>query len=682
MRKWSNVLFFIFLAMTSVPVFSQEDKADDDTTTPPAAPVNTAVPEKKYTRASEWEAEASAFAYKTYQDSLKKSAEKYKEVFDDLELSRTQIEPEIEHKHRNKGYIVFYPPMEKMILPRTPPVVEEISVGKLALTMAADEWESAQLGIWTLRDLSKVSVKTSDLKQKGGSYVIGGPNVRTFFAYSILVPKLSKGAGGADGDIVGGAATKKTAKEKNKKGVTGWEELPVAFLDLPSLDMKKDFAHAIWIDVYAPTDAPGGEYEGEVTISSDDRELARVPISATVRPFVLDQAKEWGRAAFISKPRSRSELIQMKEHGLNMVSAWWAGPDEAVVLEEGKLKCDFSLFTNYIKLADEVGMVGPHMVFLGGSTPKIQNRIFEILKRHMVHDSRNKTNGITYEQVDYSPPFEQYYVQAVKEFHQQMKAIGHGDMPVCLLDEPDHEPRPQRRDFYQKVYAMVEKGAPEVPTYGVFYHEGDEDRLSHHHAAWCTNRPGEKIAETCKKAGRKLWTYGFGFKYHKGMDYRFAMGVIPWVFDAQCSLFWANYWNSGDVWDPLTVRETSTASLYTPAGPISTPALTVARENIDDGRYIRTLEKLIAKASTPGSKGKEEAKLHADFLASFKKPFYSKLLVRGGEPDFTPLGSMELIAFDGTKLPLTKDVKGLEFAEFLRKDLAARIISLQEKLKP
>ena len=50
---------------------------------------------------------------------------------------------------------------------------------------------------------------------------------------------------------------------------------------------------------------------------------------------------------------------------------------------------------------------------------------------------------------------------------EQMKAAGHPDMLACLLDEPDHEPRPARRDYYNKVFALVEKGAPEVPVFAL-----------------------------------------------------------------------------------------------------------------------------------------------------------------------------------------------------------------------
>jgi hypothetical protein len=671
--SFNRLMCFILL---SPLVFAQEEPSDEEA----SSTTSSAAVSKKYLSSSEWEREASLLALKNYQDSVEKRKSEYLEIVTQLEQSRIPLDPKIEKKHEGKGFVLFYPAITKMVIPREAPTIEEISVGKVSATLAADEWESAQFGVWAIRDLSKVSVRTSPLKQKGGSYTINDPNIRLFFGYPILAPRMQK-AGGADGDINLNAAAK-THKEKMKRAVSGWDELPIALLDLPSLDLKKNLAHVIWINVYAPQDAPGGEYEGTVTLLSEDQELAKVPLNVTVHPFILDQAKEWGRGAFVSKPRSRAELIQMKEYGMNMVSSWWAGPDEAVVLQDGKIKCDYSLFTNYIKLADEVGYAGPHMVFLGGSTPKIQNRIFEILKRPLVADARNKTNGSTFEKIDMSPPFENYYVEAVRQFHQQMKAIGHADLPVCLMDEPDHEPRPQRLEFYLKVYDMVEKGAPEVPTYGVFYHEGDEDKLSHHHTAWCTNQPKEKNATACKKAGKDLWTYGFGFKYNGGMDNRFTLGVIPWTFGAKASLFWANYWCGGDPMDPWSVKTQATASIYTPVGPVSTPALAAIRENIDDGRYIRTLEKLIQRARSMAAKElQEEAKLHANYLESFREPLFQKLVVRGGKPNFSTVAGVEVQALDGSKFTIAADTSTVKFAEFLRQDLAARITSLQSKMK-
>jgi hypothetical protein len=217
--------------------------------------------------------------------------------------------------------------------------------------------------------------------------------------------------------------------------------------------------------------------------------------------------------------------------------------------------------------------------------------------------------------------------------------------------------------------------------YGVFYHEGDEARLSHHHDAWCTNRPMKNISEVCSKAGKNLWTYGFGVQFDSSPESkRFSFGLTPWVFGANGSLLWANYWQDGDVLNPISLTGSkSTMSIPTPFGPLATIHLKGLREAVDDRRYLVTLEKLIAKADASGTdKAKAEAAKHRAFLDSIRKPLFEKMKVIGGRPDLTALGKLELEGLDGTKATLENPEKNSwDFMEFVRRDVAKRIESLQ-----
>jgi hypothetical protein len=628
---------------------------------------------KKITRSTlDWDAEASKWWVANVQKALQEHDAEHQEIRKTLDAETVRpLAEEVRVANQDKGFVIFNRSYKDFVLAREAPTAEETKVKQLKISLAGEEWEPVQIGVWPLKDAKNFSCKVTSLKQKGGQHEIGGKHVRVLYGFNLLYPEMEKVAGRADGDVTVDAP---------KKKMVGWKEEPLALLDLPSVGLKQGRAQAVLIDVYASPETPDGEYEGEIGFSIEGVEVAKLPLVVEVYPFVLDWVQEWARGAFISRMRNRDELIQMREHGMNMVS-WWSGGYK-LKLRDGKVVADFKVYQDYLKLLDETGFDGPHTVFLGASDPKITNKILELLNRPTISNGRDKKNGEAFEKADLSPPFSEYLCQTLRQFHQQMKECGHGDTLAVILDEPDHEPRPQRRNFYLKVYDMVEKGVPELPTYGVFYHKGDEDRLSHHHTVWCSNRPAAKIATMSKKAGKQLWTYGFGFGFNtRPGDRRFNFGFSPWVFGASGSFFWGNYWAGSELWDPWKIEDRSTVGLATPSGPLATPALKAVRENIDDGRYVRMLEKLIShakKSSDPTLQ--EEAKVHQQFLESFQKPMFEKMTVLGGRHNFGSVAGIEIVGLDGTKITLEEKTDPFVLSEFLRRDIAKRIVRLRAKM--
>jgi hypothetical protein len=625
---------------------------------------------------ADWEAGASKWYLEQQQKAFKEHAAEYDEVRKKLDSEPVAaLAASIAEANKAKGFVLFQRPFKNFILAKETPTEKETQFDKLKIQLAGNEWEPIQFGVWPLKDGGNFSCQVSELRLKGGDYRVGGNNVRVFYPSQVLFPKLKKATEAPDGDV---AAT--GAAQRNKKVVVGWDERPAALMVLPGVSLQKERAQAVLIDVFMPEEAPAGEYEGEVSLLIDGKEAQKIPLVAQVYPFRLDFADDWSRGAFISKMRNKDELIQMSEHGMNMVS-WWSGGYE-VKLKDGKIETDFTIYKDYAKLLDETGFVGPHMIFLGASDPKIENIVFQLLGRPIIKDARNKKNAEAFEKADLSPPFGDHLCEVLRQFHQSMKEVGHPRLAACILDEPDHEPRPARRDFYLKVYDMVEKGVPELPTYGVFYHEGDEDRLSHHHTFWCSNRPAAKIATMCKKAGKELWTYGFGFAFStEPAKRRFNYGYVPWIFGCTGSFFWGNYWTEGKSYDPWATKDTSTVSLETPEGPLATPALKTARENIDDARYVRMLERLIKVASTMSGDAKAEATKHQEFLDGLRKPLFDNLSVVGGNNKIGPVAGQTITALDGGKMTLSDDMDFYDLSEFLRRDIAQRIIALTATMK-
>jgi hypothetical protein len=192
----------------------------------------------------------------------------------------------------------------------------------------------------------------------------------------------------------------------------------------------------------------------------------------------------------------------------------------------------------------------------------------------------------------------------------------------------------------------------------------------------------------CRAAGARLHTYGGGFRYNNdNTAHRFKFSIIPWVFDAQASYFWAHFWHNGEPFNPFEQAGFSTASLHTPHGPIPTTGLKVMRQSIDDRRYLMTLEKLIDAANSSGDAAlRARAAEHDAFIQSFKVPL-QKLGVRGGSPNFESnnaktdsVGSVTVTNLAGDQFVLDENADTWAFCEFIRADVAKRIINLDALL--
>ncbi len=637
-----------------------------------------------------WEREASESAMELYNAANKLNA-KIVEAVDAAMASTPEAKlPEsLAAAAKGKDFILFQRSCWEPVGRRTPPTAAEAAQTAVSVTAAADEARGVQIGLWAMKDLPKVSFNVSDLAS--GSSKIAAGQIRVYHILNLIVPTLEKNAATADGDI---------SQLDQKQVASMFKESPVALLDLAAVDMPAQQARAVWVDFLVPKNAAAGTYKGEARILVDGKEAAKLPITLTVLPFVLDPADEWGRGSFTSKHMDKQQLIHARENGHNMVS-WWTSAGTSIKFEGTKAICDFTGFQDYVKLCDEVGYAGPHMTFIGGSDPKVQNRVLKHLGRPAIDNARKASAASAFKNSDLSEPFGTLLCDVMKQYHEQMKAVGHGNMPACLLDEPDHEPRPQRINWYNKMFALVEKGAPEVPLYGTFYHEKDEEKLSHHHAVWTSNCPSPEKYNACKKAGKQLWTYHFGFQYRSSLQpIRFRLGILPWVYEASGTFYWANFWNSVSPFDAFQAAggdAMDTASLPTVKGPLSSTMNKAIRESVDDRRYLVTLEKLMAKAKASGGELAAQAAADEAFLQSIRKPLFDKMSVRGGRPKFDALGTMEIAGTKGRKgilaggdKAMSEKEKGLDplesgatraFAEFVRAEVTDRVLAYQGKMK-
>jgi hypothetical protein len=624
---------------------------------------------------ADWERKASIWAVKAYQDALEKNPDELALANQSLASGQaTPLSEEIRKASESRGFVVFSRPVHRRIDKRLPPLAEEVGKATFEIAAARGEWESVQVGIHALRTLRGFSYTLTNLAQVDGhDHINAAGYTRKLYGMNLLM-RVGRKAQQPDGDL--GPA---------REGRTAWNylEQPAVLVDVPSIDIPKGESHSLWLDVYVPPTMTPGTYRGDILFRLAGKEVASVPLTVTVYPFVLDEAAGWSRGPFTARLLDLDQLLQLREHGINNMS-WWTSGGTKVEMKDGKIVADFSAYQRYLRRLDMCGYVGPHVAFLGGSDPKIQNTISKFLGRPVIENARDRESAEAFRTADLSAPFGEYLCDALRQFHEQMKAVGHENLLACLLDEPDHEPRPERRDWYNRMFALVEKGAPEVPLYGTFYHEGDEDRLSPHHKVWCTNCPSPSKMNAGRKAGADLFTYHFDFQYSGPNELqRFRLGILPWVYGAKGTYFWAMYWHEGDPFDPfLEEKNYDTACIPTPEGPLTTPVLKTIREGIDDRRYLATLEKAIQRAlQSEDESARAEARQDAAWLDSFRKPLLETLQVRGGRPVDGKVGPLKVQGLNGRIATLGPDESSTwAFAAFVRQDTARRIVSLEAKL--
>ncbi len=621
-----------------------------------------------------WERAASIQAVQRHENAvarLKKSGEK---------ISRPPIQSGPEE------LLIFNAGILGKVNKYLPPAGGVKPVDVVKFQSAKNEWESAQIGIWAPEPINQLNYHITDLVHENGKDAIkaDGPNIRTYFVYNVVTKKQASIEVSADMDIDAGL--------ENSRRSFRYEEEPVVLLDLPWIDVQKGTCQSLWLDIYTSKSTRSGKYLGYIVIETQSKLLSKIPIEITVLPFELDEAREWSRGAYISKFIDEKEAENLVEHGHTQVS-WWTSAGYRIRLKNGQISADFSPCSNYLKMLDNVGMTGPHTVFFGGDTPKLINNIFSLLNRPGITGGRNIKYREQYEATDLTAPFDSYLSQTLKQFYDQMKSCGHENILAVILDEPDHRPRPERLNWYNKVFSIVEKQVSELQTFGVFYHKDDEKKLSHHHHVWSTNCPSMEKYEACRKAGRKLFTYHGGFNFYASPGKpRFAIGIIPWVYEADGTFYWA-IWNHGyaqrgkdDIFSPLTFggqaitigRSMGGAD----SGPVSTLVHKGFREAVDDARYIKTYEKLLDRLSLSG-KGNNRIKEQRRWLKGVQEVFRNRLYVRGGyvnnhkewKERHRPVNSIKIYNSLGSKMDL-QDLN--EFAVRFREDIIRRILLLKE----
>lgn len=173
------------------------------------------------------------------------------------------------------GYGVWTETSMKQVFPATRPGSYP-SDPNVAISLASNEYESFQLAVlpapnWPLRN---VTVSASDLVSTDGkNHVISSSNIEWQQVGYIWISNYYLAA---------------KAPYLNNGAANGW--WPDMLLPVSSFDVNDpNRAQPIWVTVYAPSETPSGDYQGTLTITTDDG-LATV-VNLYVKVFCFTLAK-------------------------------------------------------------------------------------------------------------------------------------------------------------------------------------------------------------------------------------------------------------------------------------------------------------------------------------------------------------------------------------------------------
>jgi len=424
-----------------------------------------------------------------------------------------------------------------------------------------------------------------------GLKVFGSPGEYEPVTLSIRAHKsLPKVSVELDGDLVSTAdKTEKIAADavdiRVVMPMSRWldkqrvEELEYLLMKKPTVDLAAGRTRRFWITVKIPTTAAAGRYEGKLQICQDGALLAEVPYEIEVLPIQLAELDdiayfmyfpvEWLPEWAHSKAYLKKVLADMKEHGINATTARTARPDGHPLLT--------TAMPGFLSIADTLEAIDETKLL------PANGKVIWIWAA--AHSARSL-------------------------FAEEVRKRGY-EMVFYAIDEPGTE---EKYKQVRAVVPMLRKNCPGVPIATAISDEGIK-AVGDYYDIWI--RPMVQVDEAriaeAKRRGKRLWIYECQLAPTDTLTSRYTFGYGLWRTGATGASFWAYCSGGRQAWDRFGQRPPKDYTDYDPSythyydfvwcvpdGPIPSVGWEAAREGIDDYRYLRTLEQLIAKAQAAG----------------------------------------------------------------------------------
>ena len=458
----------------------------------------------------------------------------------------------------DRGFVVssdhWMRPMFDVFVPTRAHVVEELSC-----ELARNEYESIQVGVHALRDLTAIKMTVElDLP---------------FKAYRFLTQNrsLTISSAPAEGQLL----------LKQEQPV----KMPYYLFPEPQhREAAKGKTVGFWITVQAPTDAATGQHMGVVRIAAG-RQEAVVPFRVTVRPFTLPKPKIAYATYFQPNSRipkayqgpryERMYYEDMAAHGMNSLEI--CKPQDRPYLRWLTLEGQFdeAKMAEHFKMMHEAGLLDgtQPVTLLWGKWDWVSKQRPETI-RHIVKELeriRKKYKLPRIDQFYYNEPSGSAHEEGIKLMKPWIEA-GWG--------------------FYSSITSP-----PAVEALGPYH------TAIHVHAFSMDNRLKGLIEE----AGCEFWTYECASNGYEPAWGRCYAGLFSWNAGVKGNYVWAYThadWGERDryIIEPdgsVTVNVWGrTKAVPGERGPIPTIYWEARREGVDDYRYLQLVQEEADRADS------------------------------------------------------------------------------------
>jgi len=336
-----------------------------------------------------------------------------------------------------------------------------------------------------------------------------------------------------------------------------------------------------WITIHVPVDAAGGRYGGTITVTAEQGGSAKVPLVLDVIPLQLDgpgavmllnYSFPW-KALYFGDERAwwadiEKELAFQRDHGMNSTAMSCHLP----LYDE-----DTSEWEKFIDIYQKVGMDQP--TYFAG-TMNLYNKFTNLL----------------------DPQQQEQYCNVLK----RLEAVAQRKKQKVIYSLCDEATNDGREALSELVARFSRDRLPALYTIGDINGYRELMRSAPHfraagfnngwHGSYGTNRQGHQlitrtVIERVKSQGCEPWFVNGGVG-------RYPFGVFFWKMAdlgvrGKCE--WHYFASTSDPYNPFDGNQLNAFGSLVFPGLVPTLAIEESRAGIDDLRYVRTLQRVIAE---------------------------------------------------------------------------------------
>ncbi len=326
-----------------------------------------------------------------------------------------------------------------------------------------------------------------------------------------------------------------------------------------------------------------------------------------VRPFRLRKDPDYFFGAFCGRKDVSITIEYLRDlaaRGFDALQFFWGGVSVELANKDGSLEIDFSQVDRWMEDFNAAGLRGPVVWSMGNdSSSHLENQLAGLFS---LPKAEPKTIGR--KTTDFADIYNPHLNQLVKELMLAIKDRAEEknwpEIVFIIYDEPTERLMKEHEHRYQ----FLKSFWPELRIYGVTMNRIEwAEEVKHMVDIFVANGDFPEISELGKRTQKPFWLYGSGSS-QDGASLRHRYAWTAWAHDAGASWFWAYNYGSNDPYDDFDGRlaESTARMVWPPRTKGGSIVFSVSwdgmREAVDDIKYVKTLEWMLAQSDSPQAK--------------------------------------------------------------------------------